>query len=204
MREHLGVDVTERVRGALLRDPNVTGVELVGSRAAGTENELSDWDLRIEAVDIDDLIAALPSLTERLAPLAAQWDRLSERLVYMLILPGGIKVDLFPGDRRQAMAGPWDAHADNLRAIDAHFWDWILWLASKAQGGRTDVVHEELEKLSVNLLGPLGAAAAPASIADAVDQYLALRTAAERTSGVAINPRLGDEVLARLRQERLA
>lgn len=167
------------------------------------ETALSDWDLRIEAIDVDELIAALPPLTEPLTPLAAQWDRLSDRVVYMLILPGGIKVDLFPGDRRRASAGPWHPQPDNLSAIDAHFWDWILWLGSKALRGQTDLVDEELEKLYVNLLGPFGANAVPRSIADTVDQYLYLRTAAARTSCVAMNRRLGDEVLGRLRQERL-
>jgi hypothetical protein len=74
------VEIDARVRETLLLDANVTGVEVVGSRATGTANALSDWDLRIEAHDVDGLISGLPSLVEPLEPLAAQWDRLSEPL----------------------------------------------------------------------------------------------------------------------------
>jgi hypothetical protein len=197
------MQVAERVREALRRDPNVTGVAVVGSRATGTANPLSDWDLRIEADDLDVLTAALPSLVGPLEPLAAQWDRLSVRVVYMLVLPGAIKVDLFPGDRSQPLAGPWEPGAGNLAAIDAHFWDWILWLGSKALGGRDDVIDEELEKLAHHLLGPLGADGVPSSIADAVDRYLHLRTAREEATGVPVDRRLGEEVLTRLREEHL-
>lgn len=93
---------------------------------------------------------------------------------------------------------------DNLSAIDSHFWDWILWLGGKALRGQTDLVHVELEKLYGNLLGPLGANRAARSIANAVEQYLELREISERASRVAVSRRLGNEVLARLRQERLA
>jgi hypothetical protein len=89
MCEHLGVDVVDQVRAVLLLDPNVTSVELVGSRSIGIETALSGWDIQIAAIDVDALMANLPSLTEQLRPLAAQWDRLSSRPVYMLILPGG-------------------------------------------------------------------------------------------------------------------
>jgi hypothetical protein len=125
------VDLVERVRAVLLSDPNVTSVDLVGSRSLGTETALSDWDIQIAAIDVDGLMATLPSLTEQLKPLAAQWDRLSSRPVYMLILPGGIKVDLFSDDRPRTNEPPWQPQSDDLRAIDAHFWDWILWLGGK-------------------------------------------------------------------------
>lgn len=124
--EHLGVDVLGRVRAVLFLDRNVINVDLVGSRSTGTETVLSDWDLRVEADDLDELMARLPSLTGQLTPLAAQWDRLSTRAVYMLILPGGIKVDLFMGDRSRVNEPPWQPQPDNLSAIDSHFWDWIL------------------------------------------------------------------------------
>jgi hypothetical protein len=198
------VDVVARVRAALQQDPNVISVDVVGSRSIGTETDLSDWDLRIEAVDLDELMIVLPSLTESLAPLAAQWDRLSDRAVYMLILPGGVKVDLFPGDRSRAVEGPWDPQPENLSAIDAHFWDWILWMGSKALRGENDVVEDELHKLQVNLLGPLGGNRIPQSIASAVEQYLRLRERAEQTSRVRVDRRLGDEVSARLRRAGLA
>ena len=137
------MDVVDRVRAVLVLDPNVTSVELVGSRSIGIETALSDWDIQIAAIDVDELIAALPSLTEQLRPLAAQWDRLSSRPVYMLILPGGIKVDLFADDRPRTNEPPWQPQTDNLTAIDAHFWDWILWLGGKQLRGQADLVDEE-------------------------------------------------------------
>jgi hypothetical protein len=85
--------------------------------------------------------------------------------------------------------------------MDAHFWDWILWLGSKVLRGQNDVVEEQLDQLHVNVLGPLGAGTVPRSIADAIDRYRQLRRTAERTGGGVVNRRLGGEVLARLRQE---
>jgi hypothetical protein len=197
------VDVVDRVRAVLLLDSNVTGVELVGSRSSGIETALSDWDIQIAAIDLDELMAALPSLTAQLTPLAAQWDRLSSRPVYMLILPGGIKVDLFADDRPRTSEPPWQPQSDNLMAIDAHFWDWILWLGGKQLRGQADLVDEECQKLYVHLLQPLGASAVARSIASAVEQYLDLRTGAERIAHVPVDRRLGQAVFARLRDEGL-
>jgi hypothetical protein len=201
--DNLGVDVVDRVRAVLLLDPNVTGVELVGSRSIGTETALSDWDIQIAAVDFDELMAALPALTEKLRPLAAQWVRLSSRPVYMLILPGGIKVDLFADDRPRTSEPPWQAQSDNLNAIDAHFWDWILWLAGKQLRGQAELVHDECEKLYVHLLQPLGATAIPRTITFAVEEYLDLRVSAEYVAQVPVDPRLGEAVFSRLRDEGL-
>jgi hypothetical protein len=197
------VDVVDRVRAVLLLDPNVTSVELVGSRSIGIETALSDWDIQIAAIDVDELMAALPSLTEQLGPLTAQWDRLSSRPVYMLILPGGIKVDLFADDRPRTSEPAWQPTSDNLKAIDAHFWDWILWLGSKQLHGQADLVDQECQKLYVHLLQPLGANAIPRSIASAVEQYFDLRMSAEHIAQVPVDPRLGEAVFSRLRDEGL-
>jgi hypothetical protein len=163
---------------------------------------LSDWDIQIAAIDVDALMANLPSLTEQLRPLAAQWDLLSSRPVYMLIQPGGIKVDLFSDDRPRTNEPPWQLQSDNLKAIDAHFWD-ILWLGGKQLRGQTDLVDEECRKLYLHLLQPLGANSIPRSIASAVEQYLELRMTAERTADLPVDPRLGEAVLSRLRDEGL-
>jgi predicted nucleotidyltransferase len=41
------LDPSTAVRAAVLADPRVRSVELIGSRATGTATELSDWDYRI-------------------------------------------------------------------------------------------------------------------------------------------------------------
>ncbi len=129
------------------RHPDVVGVELIGSRARGEETALSDWDFQIHTTNVGRLVADLPTLVSILEPLAAQWDPLVERAVYMLVLPGPAKVDLFPGDERRGIQPPWRPTQENLVAIDAHFWDWILWLGGKVLGGQTELVDEELNKL---------------------------------------------------------
>ena len=44
-------DPSEAIRAAVLVDPRVESVELIGSRVAGTATELSDWDYRISSAD---------------------------------------------------------------------------------------------------------------------------------------------------------
>jgi len=109
----------------------VVRIDIVGSRARGEETALSDWDFRIDTTNAAALARELPALVEPLEPLAAQWDRLTERSTYMLMLPGAVKVDLFPGDELRAIQPPWEPTPSNLVAIDAHFWDWALWLGGK-------------------------------------------------------------------------
>lgn len=96
-------------------------------------------------------------------PVVAQWDRLSPTWCYMLILAGPAKVDLLFGYPHQP-AAPWQVTASTLAGIDDHFWDWALWLRSKL-ARRDDLVAAELRKLHQHLLGPMGAARAPASLA---------------------------------------
>jgi hypothetical protein len=137
----------------------------------------------VEAVDFVAVAEALPSLLAPLEPLVQQWDRLSREQCWMLILPGPAKVDLiFPGEPH-ALEPPWVPSADNLGAIDDHFWDWMLWLKGKEAGGKRELVAVELRKLYDNLLGPLGAEAVPSSIAEAVAAYRAARACAERRFG---------------------
>jgi hypothetical protein len=168
----------------------VRGIELVGSRATGQARPDSDWDFRVEAHDFGIVAAALPELVAPLEPLAAQWDRLSDEQCWMLILRGPVKVDLiFPGEPH-AHEPPWAPSAENLAAIDAHLWDWLLWLRSKPG----DLVAAELEKLFVHLLRPLGVGRVPASVAEAVELYRPARDALAARLGCVISPALEAEV----------
>ena len=93
----------------------------------------------------------------------------------MLMLRGPVKVDfLFPG-RPNPPAPPWRVSALTLPAIDAHFWDWILWLASKHRAGRGELVAEQLRSMHEHLLEPMGVEPAPPTVAEALASYLARR-----------------------------
>jgi hypothetical protein len=177
----------------------VRSVRLVGSRAEGHATELSDVDLLVDA-DLDVLERDLAVLVAPLEPLAAQWDRLSEEASYfMLLLPGGIKVDLV-FDVPPTNEPPWQVSAGTLPAIDAHFWDWILWLGGKQLGGRDELVESMLGGLMFeHLLGPLGVAEPPATIDETVRAYLAARDAREAGLGVTVGRELQEAVLPRLR-----
>ena len=177
----------------------VRSVRLVGSRAEGHATELSDVDLLVDA-DFDELAPDLAGLVAPLEPLAAQWDRLSEEASYfMLLLPGGIKVDLV-FDVPPTNEPPWQVSVGTLPAIDAHFWDWILWLGGKQLGGRDELVESMLGGLMFEyLLGPLGVAEPPATIDEAVSAYLAARDVREAGLGVTVGRELQEAVLPRLR-----
>lgn len=192
--------LAERVSALLLAHPGVRSVRLVGSRAEGRATELSDYDLLVDADELDRLAPELPALLAPLAPLAAQWDRLSEEASYfMLVLPGGVKVDLV-FDRPPTLEPPWQVSAATLPGIDAHFWDWILWLGGKQVGGRDELVASMLGGLMFDhLLRPLGVAQPPATIAEAVGGYLAARDAREAELGVRVGRALQEAVLPRLR-----
>ena len=186
------------VTDALGPHPDVRRVELVGSRARGEATALSDWDFHLDASDGAELARELPALVAPLVPLAAQWDRLSERATYMLMLPGAIKVDLFPGDERRALDPPWEPTPSNLVAIDAHFWDWTVWLGAKVLAGRTDLAAEELRKMQLHLLRPLGVTSPPATVEEAAAAYQLARDQLERRWEISVPRRLGDEVMAAL------
>lgn len=67
-----------------------------------------------------------------------------------------------------------------MPGIDAHFWDWVLWLSAKQASGKHDLVTAELAKLHEHLLGPLGAATVPATPGQAITCYRAARDYQER------------------------
>jgi len=194
--------VVRAVWQALERSDTVGGIRLGGSRATGCATKLSDWDLYLNGEPVS-LMAELPGLVAPLRPLAAFWEPLSEQAGYMMVMTGPVKVDLFPLGGRSSVQPPWVLRGTTLGAIDGHFWDWILWLGSKALRGEAQLVSEELAKMQWFLLGPLGIKRAPAGIQDAVHLYLAARSEAARRFRAPVPEDLGQQVLAALRQHQL-
>ncbi len=180
------MDLAERIVASVAPHPAVHSIRLVGSRAEGRAHELSDWDFRVEARDFAALADALPHLLSRLDPLAQQWDRLSPEYCWMLIVRGPAKVDLIFPDEPHTEEPPWEPNRENLDAIDAHFWDWTLWLRGKEAGGKTELVTSELDKLFGYLLAPLGVERPPSSIKHAISSYRKAREGAENKFGVAV------------------
>lgn len=180
-------DLAASVKASLLLHPHIRRVELVGSLATGSPTRLSDWDFEVETDDFAAVTRALPALVSALEPLAQQWDRISDYPCYMLMLTGPVKVDLiFPGEPYESLP-PWTVGADTLDGIDQHFWDWILWLASKREKGKDDLVRRELEKMTEYLLRPLGVDAVPSSIEAALEGYRTARDAREREFGLEVS-----------------
>ena len=175
----------------------IQSVELIGSRAGRNPVPLSDWDFRVHTADFDGVAARLPASLSQLGPLAAQWDRLSSHACYMLVLEGPAKID-FLFDRPSTYEPPWEVSSDTLSGIDAHFWDWILWLAAKEQHGKSTLLASELAKMQEHLLSPLGSERTPVSLGEAVEIYRTRRGRAEKQFGVQVSRRLGKEVCAGL------
>jgi hypothetical protein len=195
-------DLAASVRAALLSHPHVRDVELVGSRATGSSTPLSDWDFAVMTDGFDAVAPELPSIVAELDPLAQQWDRISEYPCYMLMLRGPVKVDLiFPGEPYESLP-PWTVTAETIDGIDRHFWDWILWLASKREKGEEELVRRELVKMSEHLLRPLGADRVPGSIEATLESYRSARDKREREFGIEVSRRLEREVLPALRRTR--
>lgn len=186
-------DLPSAVRSALEADTTVRSIRLVGSRAEGTASGLSDWDFAVETDDFRALALRLPRLIEPLDPLVAQWDPLGKIRCYMLIVRGPTKVDLI-FDEAQEESPPWSVTRETLPRVDGHFWDWALWLAAKAAGGKDEVVAHELRKMHRHLLGPLGVESPPRSVDDAVAAYVSARDAAEARLSVRVPRTLEREV----------
>lgn len=198
------IDVPRSVREALAAYPAVRSVRIIGSRAKGREHELSDWDFAVETDDFDAVARELPLLVEPLRPIAAQWDPYGWHACYMLMLPGPVKIDLLFLDEPREWAGPWEASADTLEAIDRHFWDWILWLEQKRAGGRDAIVAKSLADMHRLLLEPMGVAVEPRSIDEALEAYLSARRKREREFGVRVPRELEHEVLPTVRRAAAA
>jgi hypothetical protein len=188
-------DIAVSVSAVLLPHPDIRAVELVGSRAGGSPAPLSDWDFVVLTERFDEVARALPALVAELEPLGQQWDRISAYPCYMLLLAGPVKVDLIFPDEPFESLPPWTVSAETLDGIDQHFWDWILWLASKREKREDELVRRELVKLRDHLLGPLGVDRVPGSIGAAVEGYRAARDEREREFGVEVFRRREREVL---------
>jgi hypothetical protein len=191
--------LVDSIVAAVAAHPAVVAVDLVGSQLDGTSTPLSDWDFKIEASDKQRVFDELPSVILAFHPLAAFWDPLGEHRNYMAIFPGLLKLDLHL-DMAPLPARPWVIGPETLHAVDAHFWDWTLWLAGKKLKGRDELVTNELVKMHHYLLGPLGAERLPEDLDEAVATYLLARSEAEATHAtpVAGNP-LETEIRAALR-----
>jgi predicted nucleotidyltransferase len=195
-------EVVVAVRRALERCGSVTSVTLGGSRGRGGATELSDWDLYL-AGDPEGMLVQVPEVIASFEPLAAFWEPLAEEAGYMVVLNGPTKVDVFPRRARRPIQPPWVVSAETLVPIDGHFWDWCLWLGGKSLRGEDDRVADELLKMQWFLLGPLGVAAAPSTLGEAVDVYLRARASAMGMLGVRVDPELGRQVSDALRRHAL-
>jgi hypothetical protein len=172
-------DLSDRVRAALTKHPSVRDVRLAGSRAHGCSSPLSDWDFEIDASNPLAVADALPSLVQPLDPIVGQFDRLAYTTNYMLLLRGPVKIDLILPDLPWTKLPPWEVSRDTLPAIDAHFWDWTLWLASKVEKRDAGVAHQ-YNLMSRHLLASLGAKIVPTSIEDAIQLYRNARSEREK------------------------
>jgi hypothetical protein len=191
------MELAPRILKILREVDGIQSVELIGSRAGGDPVPLSDWDFMVHTANFDRVSARLPASLAQLGPLAAQWDRLSSHACYMLVLEGPTKVD-FLFDRPSTFEPPWEVSADTLSGIDAHFWDWTLWLAPKKQRGKSTLVASELAKMHEHLLSPMGSERIPTGLGEAVEIYRDGRARAEKQFGVQVSRHLGEEVCAGL------
>jgi hypothetical protein len=114
------------------------------------------------------------------------------------MLRDATKVDLIFVAETMEERPPWRSSPESLAQIDAHFWDWILWLAQKTRGGKTALVTQELAKMHGYLLAPLGVTRPPRSIADALHLYRTARGEREREFDVSVPRDLERAVQRRL------
>jgi len=182
------------------RHPSVLRVELAGSRARGTHEELSDWDFAVRTSDFDSVARDLPALVEPLEPLGAQWEPLGHIPVYALMLPGPTVVEYLFLEHSQQARTPVEPSEETLPTIDAHFWAWIWWLATKASIGRDDLLEQHWVRLYRHMLGPIGASTVPESIDAATRSFLTCRGELEREYGVEVPRALEREVRRGIRR----
>jgi predicted nucleotidyltransferase len=187
------------VLSALKSHSGIRSVHLVGSRAEDRATEASDWDFLVETTDFPAVARDLPQLVGSLHPIAQQWDLLSECACYMLTLPGPIKVDLIFAGVPHKRQEPWEIASDTLAAVDAHFWDWMLWLTSKLASERGELIGTELTKMWDHILRPLGVGQPPRTLEEATTQYLAARDQWERRLRLSVPRDLEREILPRIR-----
>ena len=194
--------MVKAIREALGASEVVSSVLLGGSRARGGATELSDWDIYVEG-DPEGMMTEIPALVASFGPLAAFWEPLSEEAGYMVVMDGPTKVDVFPLGARRHIQPPWRLNADSLPKIDAHFWDWTLWLGGKALRGEWSLVADELDEMYRFLLAPVGVAIPPTSLDEAVASYLRARQDAVDSLRVRVQAELGRQVSEALRRHAL-
>lgn len=180
--------------GLLAEHPAVRGVEFAGSRSRRTHEELSDWDFAVDTSDFDALARDLPALVSPLEPLSQQWEPMGHFPVYQVLLPGPTKIEYLFLDHTQEPAPACEPSAETLPAINAHFWDWIWWIATKASIGRSDLVADHLSQLHEHLLHPMGIDEPPATIEAAIEAFMARRDKLEQQFGITVDRRLELEV----------
>jgi hypothetical protein len=188
------VDVARVVPALVGRNAAVQAVRLVGSRADGRTNDLSDWDFVVVTHEFESVASDLHRLVAPLGPLSEQWDPYSSYACYMLMLPGPTKVDLLFPDEKQEWAPPWSASLATLEAIDRHFWDWILWLEQKRRGDQSELLGKSLGDMYELMLRPMGVTNPPASVSEAIDAYLKARGDLEERFGFNVPRDLEHEV----------
>ena len=194
------MDLADRAIRVVSDHPAISRVELAGSRARGTQNELSDWDFAVQTTDLAAVARALPDLVEPLRPLAKQWEPLGHFPAYMLMLRGPTKVEYLFLEHSQEPKPPVVPTARTLQPIDDHFWDWIWWIATKVQVDRNDLVRAHWPLMFAHILRPMGATQAPHSVASGVRTYLRLRRTLEKRFHAAVSGQLEREVRSGLRE----
>jgi predicted nucleotidyltransferase len=199
-----GAALEARVIETLLAHPAVTTARLAGSRARGTANAFSDWDFAVESSDFLALARDLPRVVEALEPLSAMWDPYADFYCFMMLLRGPVRVDILFLEQKHEPGPPWQLTRQTLPAIDCHFWDWINWAGSKVAAGDSGHLEWHLPLLSRMLLQPIGAAAIPRTVEEAVRLYVAARSAAEKRFGLRVSRELEEEVCAGLRRHCFA
>jgi hypothetical protein len=192
--------IVRDVRGALEPHPAVREVHLIGSRARGDAGPFSDWDFEVVTSDFVSLAGDIESLAAGMEPLACQWDRLSPHMCYMMILPGAVKIDFLFLDQPHVDEPPWEVSAETLAGIDAHFWDWTIWLASKNSAGKRELVAAELRKMWEHILAPMGVGAVPATVTAAIELYANARDQLEAEFGTRVKRELSQAICGLLRK----
>jgi hypothetical protein len=186
------------------KHPAVRHVELAGSRARGTHEELSDWDFAVTTFDFAAVARDLPALIAPLHPLGQQWEPLGHFPVYQVLRPGPTKIEYLFLEHSQDPMPPPEPGPATLEAINTHFWDWIWWIATKAAIGRNDLVAEHLAELFGYLLRPIGVPERPVDIEVAIDAFVSRRDELERDYGMTVSRALEEEVRAGIRRLGLA
>jgi hypothetical protein len=192
------MDIGRIVPRLLMKHSGVKHVELTGSRLKNYATEWSDWDFLVKVTDFEVVSSALPTLTKSLKPLSHLWDPLAHHSIYMMILRGPVKIDLI-FDRPHQPKPPWTINSDTIAQVNSHFWDWILWIASKETRGMPDITTNEFKKMFAHLLVPLGCTRSPASVEEATREYLVALEKQESVLHVKVDPTLATEVTKGLR-----